>query len=83
MCLNLSPSCSLAQVPYRVVADASGNVKIVSSNANKEFAPEEISAVVLRKLSEVCEWRRVLGRAGRSGQRGRPGKAWRASAAGR
>eukprot|EP00887_Chlorella_sp_A99_P007898 scaffold20.g7898.t1 len=40
------------QVPYRVVADPTGNVKIVSSNANKEFAPEEISAVVLRKLSE-------------------------------
>ena len=40
------------QVPYRVVADTNGNVKIVSSNANKEFAPEEISAIVLRKLSE-------------------------------
>lgn len=40
------------QVPYRVIADPSGNVKIVSSNASKEFAPEEISAIVLRKLSE-------------------------------
>jgi molecular chaperone DnaK (HSP70) len=40
------------QVPYRVVADGNGNVKIASSNANKEFAPEEISAIVLRKLSE-------------------------------
>ena len=40
------------QVPYRVIADSNGNVKIVSPNANKEFAPEEISAIVLRKLSE-------------------------------
>jgi heat shock 70kDa protein 1/2/6/8 len=40
------------QVPYRVISDSSGNVKIASSNASKEFAPEEISAIVLRKLSE-------------------------------
>ena len=40
------------QVPYRVVADGNGNVKIVSSNVNKEFSPEEISAIVLRKLAE-------------------------------
>lgn len=40
------------QVPYKVNADSNGNVKIVSGNAGKEFAPEEISATVLRKLSE-------------------------------
>lgn len=40
------------QVPYRVISDSNGNVKIESSNASKEFAPEEISAIVLRKLSE-------------------------------
>lgn len=40
------------QVPYRVIADSSGNVKIASSNAGKEFAPEEISALVLRKLAD-------------------------------
>lgn len=40
------------QVPYRVIADGSGNVKIASSNAGKEFAPEEISALVLRKLAD-------------------------------
>lgn len=40
------------QVPYKVIADGNGNVKIASSNASKEFAPEEISAIVLRKLSE-------------------------------
>lgn len=42
----------LKQVPYRVVSDSTGNVKIVSSNAKKEFAPEEISAFVLRKLAD-------------------------------
>ncbi len=40
------------QVPYRVVEDGSGNVKIASSNAKRDFAPEEISAQVLRKLTE-------------------------------
>ena len=36
----------------QVVSDGTGNVKIVSGNAGKEFAPEEISAVVLRKLAD-------------------------------
>jgi len=39
------------QVPYQVVEDGNRNVKIRSSNVNKEFAPEEISAQVLRKLT--------------------------------
>mmetsp|Transcript_860 Transcript_860/g.2100 ORF Transcript_860/g.2100 Transcript_860/m.2100 type:complete len:701 (+) Transcript_860:100-2202(+) len=38
------------QVPYVVKQDANGNVKIECPNAGKEFAPEEISASVLRKL---------------------------------
>ena len=38
------------QMPYRIVSDASGNVKIDSKHAGKQFAPEEISALVLRKL---------------------------------
>lgn len=38
------------QVPYRVIEDSTGNVKITSKNASKDFAPEEISAQVLRKL---------------------------------
>ncbi|KAG2492602.1 hypothetical protein HYH03_009018 [Edaphochlamys debaryana] len=38
------------QVPYRVVEDG-GNVKIKCPNAGKDFAPEEISAQVLRKLT--------------------------------
>merc|ERR1719261_1505777 len=40
------------QVPYNVVRDANGNVKIQCSNIDKEFAAEEISAQVLRKLCE-------------------------------
>lgn len=38
------------QVPYPVVEDGNSNVKIKSSNTGKEYAPEEISAQVLRKL---------------------------------
>jgi molecular chaperone DnaK (HSP70) len=38
------------QVPYSVKKDEGGNVKIHSNHANKDFAPEEISAQVLRKL---------------------------------
>ena len=38
------------QIPYRVSADSGGNVKLLSSNAKKDFSPEEISALVLRKL---------------------------------
>lgn len=37
------------QVTYRVVRDGS-NVKVNSPNEGKDFAPEEISALVLRKL---------------------------------
>ncbi|GLI62862.1 heat shock protein 70B [Volvox africanus] len=38
------------QVPYQVIEDG-GNVKIKCPNALKDFAPEEISAQVLRKLT--------------------------------
>jgi molecular chaperone DnaK len=37
------------QVAYRVVRDGS-SVKLKSTNEDKDFAPEEISALVLRKL---------------------------------
>merc|ERR1712159_418382 len=40
----------LKQVPYDVLEDGKGNIKVKSTNVNKEFAPEEISAQVLRKL---------------------------------
>jgi hypothetical protein len=36
----------------QVKEDSAGNVKIASSNAGKDFAAEEISAQVLRKLTE-------------------------------
>jgi len=38
------------QLPYKVLKDSNGNVKIKCSSLNKEFSPEEISAQVLRKL---------------------------------
>ncbi len=40
------------EVSYKVVRDNNGTVKISSPGANKQFAPEEISAQVLRKLVE-------------------------------
>nr|YP_009297133.1 heat shock protein 70 chaperone [Porphyridium sordidum]AOM66476.1 heat shock protein 70 chaperone [Porphyridium sordidum] len=40
----------LKQVPYKVFDDANGNVQIQCYTLNKDFAPEEISAQVLRKL---------------------------------
>jgi chaperone protein DnaK len=40
----------LKQVPYAVKEDDKGNIKLKSTNFDKEFAPEEISAQVLRKL---------------------------------
>merc|ERR1712151_542856 len=42
----------LKQVPYEVVEDQKGNIKLKSNNANKEYAPEEISAQILGKLVE-------------------------------
>ena len=38
------------KLPYKVVTDVTGNIKINCSSLNKEFSPEEISAQVLRKL---------------------------------
>eukprot|EP00240_Pyramimonas_obovata_P002598 CAMPEP_0118934726 /NCGR_PEP_ID=MMETSP1169-20130426/13980_1 /TAXON_ID=36882 /ORGANISM="Pyramimonas obovata, Strain CCMP722" /LENGTH=695 /DNA_ID=CAMNT_0006877657 /DNA_START=109 /DNA_END=2196 /DNA_ORIENTATION=- len=39
------------QVPYTVISDPSGNVKIECPALSKQFAAEEISAQVLRKLT--------------------------------
>ena len=38
------------QMPYEVIQDSTGNVKIKCPSLDKEFAAEEISAQVLRKL---------------------------------
>ena len=40
------------QVPYIVLKDANGNVKLSCPTLGKEFAAEELSAQVLRKLTE-------------------------------
>ncbi|MDJ0649830.1 MAG: molecular chaperone DnaK [Xenococcaceae cyanobacterium MO_188.B19] len=38
------------EVAYKVLRDSNGNVKLEAPAQNKQFAPEEISAQVLRKL---------------------------------
>lgn len=38
------------QLPYKVLKDSNGNIKINCSSLVKEFSPEEVSAQVLRKL---------------------------------
>jgi molecular chaperone DnaK len=40
------------EVSYKVLRDSNGNVKLDCPAQNKQFAPEEISAQVLRKLVE-------------------------------
>jgi molecular chaperone DnaK len=40
------------EVSYKIIRDNNANVKIESPAKNKQFAPEEISAQVLRKLVE-------------------------------
>jgi molecular chaperone DnaK len=39
------------QVSYKIKEDSKGNIKVICPVLNKEFSPEEISAQVLRKLS--------------------------------
>ena len=40
------------RVPYTVRKDEFGNIKIVCPRLNKDFAPEEVSAMILKKLAE-------------------------------
>ena len=47
------------KVPYTIRRDEIGNVKIRCPRLKKDFAPEEISAMILRKLVEEAE--RYLG----------------------
>ncbi|MBD2465342.1 molecular chaperone DnaK [Oscillatoria sp. FACHB-1407] len=54
---ELSPESK--RVPYTIRKDENGNVKLKCPRLQREFAPEEISAMVLRKLAE--EATRYLG----------------------
>ncbi|ELS05485.1 chaperone protein DnaK [Xenococcus sp. PCC 7305] len=47
------------KVPYTIRRDEIGNIKIRCPRLKKEFAPEEVSAMILRKLIEEAE--RYLG----------------------
>ncbi len=47
------------RVPYTIRRDELGNIKIRCPRLKKEFAPEEISAMILRKLAEEAS--RYLG----------------------
>lgn len=47
------------RVPYTIRMDEYGNIKVKCPRMRKEFSPEEISAMVLRKLAEEAE--RYLG----------------------
>lgn len=47
---ELEVSEDAKELPYKVVKDQNGNIKINCSSLSKEFSPEEISAQVLRKL---------------------------------
>ncbi|HAX90150.1 MAG TPA: molecular chaperone DnaK [Cyanobacteria bacterium UBA11370] len=54
---ELSPESK--RVPYTIRRDEEGNIKIRCPRLKKEFAPEEVSAMILRKLAE--EATRYLG----------------------
>jgi molecular chaperone DnaK len=47
---ELSPESK--RVPYTIRKDEIGNIRIACPRLNKEFAPEEISAMVLKKLAD-------------------------------
>jgi molecular chaperone DnaK len=54
---ELDPSSK--RVPYTIRRDENGNVKIRCPRLEKDFAPEELSAIVLRKLADEAS--RYLG----------------------
>ncbi|WP_375468507.1 molecular chaperone DnaK [uncultured Nostoc sp.] len=47
---ELSPDSK--RVPYTIRKDEVGNIKVACPRLNKDFAPEEISAMVLKKLAD-------------------------------
>ncbi len=47
---ELSPDSK--RIPYTIRKDEGGNIKIKCPRLNKEFAPEEISSMVLKKLAD-------------------------------
>ncbi len=54
---ELSPQSK--QVPYTIRKDEEGNVKIKCPKQNREYAPEEISAMIMQKLADEAS--RYLG----------------------
>jgi len=54
---EISPEAK--RVPYTIRKDELGNIKVKCPRLNKEFAPEEISAMVLKKLADEAS--RYLG----------------------
>ena len=47
------------ELPYKVVRDDNGNIKIKCSSLNKDFSPEEVSAQIIRKL--ITDGKEYLG----------------------
>jgi molecular chaperone DnaK len=50
-CKNEEISEKSKELPYKVIEDIKGNIKIECPNLSKTFSPEEISAQILRKLA--------------------------------
>jgi chaperone protein DnaK len=40
----------IIKLPYSIIEDKYGNIKFITSDSKKQFSPEEISALVLKKL---------------------------------
>jgi len=47
------------ELPYKVIKDDNGNIKIKCSSLNKDFSPEEVSAQIIRKL--ITDGKEYLG----------------------